>query len=266
MTDADVSTYACMDGYLCGEGSDTVTGTDTCPADKYCTAGAENDCSYADAFSNVGGLADDSECVRCPPGKICPSRSVGQIDCPEGSYCPGGHSSTADADIETCDAGHYCPAGSAMQTKCEPGTYQGDPGMASCDECPVGKYCLEPGTSTPTDCATYNGGEFQHWYCPAGSVYPTVCPPGYYGDGTTACTACPAGQYCWPVADDGAGGWEPAGISGDCDHASGFICQGGSWSPKPQYNGLEFIVPGSSDFSTYNGPVVEGYIAVAADQ
>ena len=51
--------------------------------------------------------------------------------------------------------------------------------------------------------------------------------------------------------------------SGDCDHASGFICQGGSWSPKPQYNGLEFIVPGSSDFSSYNGPVLEGHIAQA---
>ena len=77
MTDTDVPNFKCMDGYLCGSGSDTVTGTDTCPADKYCTEGTENDCSEADAFSNIGGLASDDECIRCPPGKICPSRSVG---------------------------------------------------------------------------------------------------------------------------------------------------------------------------------------------
>ena len=77
MTDTDVSSFPCMDGYLCGSGSDTVTGTDTCPADKYCTAGTENDCSEADAFSNIGGLASDDECIRCPPGKICPTRSIG---------------------------------------------------------------------------------------------------------------------------------------------------------------------------------------------
>ena len=45
MTDTDVPNFKCMDGYLCGSGSDTVTGTDTCPADKYCTEGTENDCS-----------------------------------------------------------------------------------------------------------------------------------------------------------------------------------------------------------------------------
>jgi len=120
--------------------------------------------------------------------------------------------------------------------------------------------------TAPTSCYDALPGPvttFNDWFCPAGSIYPTLCGPGLYGDLTTTCTACPAGKYCWPVEEDPAasGIWVPKGITGDCDHAAGFICQGGSWSPKPQYNGLDFLIAGSQDFTTYNGPTIAGYIA-----
>jgi hypothetical protein len=111
-----------MDGFICGEGSSSVTGTDTCPEDKVCIDGVESDCPD-ETFSFVKGLTSDAECIKCPPGKICPSKSIGQFDCPEGKYCPGGHATDTDPAIETCDPGHFCLAGSAMQKACEPGYY-----------------------------------------------------------------------------------------------------------------------------------------------
>lgn len=112
MSNADPPTnYPCMDGYLCNVGSQTVTGSDTCPEDFYCTAGTQTQCSDTDAtFSAIRGITSQNECIKCAPGKICPTYSVGQYDCPAGNYCPGGHKDLST--IVPCTPGHYCPLGS----------------------------------------------------------------------------------------------------------------------------------------------------------
>ena len=52
-----------------------------------------------------------------------------------------------------------------------------------------------------TDCL---GTGFRNWHCPEGSVYPTLCKPGYHIEegNTKECKPCPPGKYCWPVAEE----------------------------------------------------------------
>lgn len=84
------------------------------------------------------------------------------------------------------------------------GTYKLDMGW-SCnasvvDLCPEGKYCTPSGllTDSQSNCPSGN-------FCPAGSYYPRICPPGTYsGPLSEACSLCPAGSYSTP----GAGTWE----------------------------------------------------------
>jgi hypothetical protein len=109
--------------------------------------------------------------------------------------------------------------------------------------------------SAPTLC----DGPFDNWNCPLGSIYPKICKIGQTFDAALdECVPCPVGKYCWP---------EPAtwsadiGIRGNCDSVGGYLCRSGSYSPKPQQKNLNLILPGSSLFYSYNGPVIRGYIA-----
>jgi len=114
------TTYGCGNGYKCAAGSESITGNELCPIDAWCAGGVETAC-VAGTYSTIGGIEAATECVECAPGKICASLSVGIIDCPAGSYCPGNHSSTGD--ISACTAGHYCPTGSKIELDCTPGTF-----------------------------------------------------------------------------------------------------------------------------------------------
>ena len=97
-------------------------------------------------------------------------------------------------DISAClpaPKGNYAPGtGNDGFIPCEGGTYQDEEGQGACKPCPPGNQC------------------------PAGSVAPTKCPPGFYADsrqpwckecakgtyqnteGQRACKPCPAGSYC----------------------------------------------------------------------
>lgn len=125
ITSANKDDKPCADGYLCAAGSTTATGTDTCPIDNFCLAGVQTACN-AGTYSTIGGITAQTECIDCPPGKICPSNSVNIQTCPASYYCPIGtiHTDTTPANIVTpCTAGHYCAEGSVVEIKCEPGTY-----------------------------------------------------------------------------------------------------------------------------------------------
>ncbi len=100
---------------------------------------------------------------------------------------------------------------------------------------------------------------FSNYYCPEGSINPSKCPIGTFVENQQTCTACPAGKYCYPAADNSHNGQV-----NDCDFADGYLCRAGAWSPKPLVAGIQFIQAGSQTFLTYNGPVLQGYTAAAA--
>ena len=147
MVTTDVSsptvTYKCKDGYICGEGSTTEEGTEECAVDQYCQAGVPYDCDSG-TYSLARGLTKQSECIECPPGKYCPSRSVGITDCTAGYFCPGNMDKAPnDASYGTayeCTAGHYCPTGSPQEVKCPPGSYSNAVLQTECTPCAAGTY------------------------------------------------------------------------------------------------------------------------------
>ena len=100
--------YIVQPGYLTDSGAQKSVGSRSCPEDNFCVNGVATTCA-AGTLSLVTGLSAATECVQCAPGKICPSNSVGIVDCPAGKYCPGFHATSSDVAIKTCDAGHYCP-------------------------------------------------------------------------------------------------------------------------------------------------------------
>ena len=110
----------CMDGYICGDGSDSATGTEPCPVNYWCVGGVPTECPDGTYNQNTGAVSED-ECVLCPPGSICPDHEKSMIACPAGLYCPGGAYVVPDSVEEAdgvltvaCEAGHYCPEGSAV--------------------------------------------------------------------------------------------------------------------------------------------------------
>jgi hypothetical protein len=83
MVDLEYQAFPCQDGYICGTGSSTAQGTQECPRDHYCVAGALIPCPPG-FYSTITGLTQAAECAACPPGKICPNKSEGIYKCPEG--------------------------------------------------------------------------------------------------------------------------------------------------------------------------------------
>lgn len=51
-------------------------GNDLCPYDNYCNKGLPTPCPSG-SFVQVQGTTSIDECIQCPPGKICPTLSVG---------------------------------------------------------------------------------------------------------------------------------------------------------------------------------------------
>jgi hypothetical protein len=250
MTETDYTSFPCQDGYLCGAGSESGTGTQDCPKDQYCIAGVATDCPTG-YYSSETGLRSADECVACAPGKICPSFSVGIYSCVEGYFCPG--LITDEADMTICPIGYYCPSGSKLALMCEPGTYQDVTGQSDCETCTEGNYCSTSGLSAPVACVT----DYEMFYCPEGSIFPQKCAIGYYIESDQfTCTECPAGKYCWPAPDNSNDGQED-----DCDFEEGYLCRAGAFSPRPLIDGLAYIQPGSNFFLSYNGPVMGGYTA-----
>lgn len=179
--EANKNNYPCKDGYICAAGtggnpgSSSQSGSDLCPIDKFCVAGVATNCPAAQ-YSTVGGIASAAECVICSPGYYCPNHSVGITLCPAGFYCPGNQVDTTAAIA--CPAGSYCPLGSKINLLCPPGTFQATPNSAGpCTTCTAGSYCPTSGMTTPTSCAT----AYSNYWCPAGSIYPKKCAPGYKG-------------------------------------------------------------------------------------
>ena len=160
-----------------------VTGASVCVA---CAPGT---------FSNISGLyynstdADKACKGRCEqslttrPG----ATNAGNCSCPAGS----GYNETAAA-CQFCPAGKFThEAGLAACNVCAAGTISNSSGATACTACAHGLYGSTAGASACVLCPYNNTA------APTASSRPEdcSCAPGYHGDRTSKCIACPAGTY-----------------------------------------------------------------------
>jgi len=234
----------CNDGYICWAGSSSPTPFNT----EIITSSSPNLNTYNGRAARgcytsstaPGGVATNTpcplgtympssgatECLPCPPGYYCDTQGlleISQKTCQAGYYCSGGAKTAAPTDGTTgnaCPVGRYCPEGTNRWLACADGTTTTSTAATQCQKCPVGYTCSY--ASPYTLCATGNKA------CVEGTGYEPLCSAGTYRSGG-ACVNCPAGLFCV----DGRSVAAP----GDCSHGqcctAGFICTGGSPSPKP---------------------------------
>jgi hypothetical protein len=233
----------CELGYTCPEGSVLpALKTLKCPENTYCIDGVQIECP-AGSYNKYTGASAETECITCPPGKICPNHFTGITDCTGGKICYANRMSNISQASE-CLEGFYCPTGTFIPKKCDIGYYNPSKDQITCQACANGKKCETIGLIAETACGTNK-------ICPAMSIRDWDCPNGQQADNSTTCRDCDAGYYCWAKGTVGNNGRVAA-----CDQ--GYVCQIGSKSPKPYYN-IDNLTSGESAFTTYNGPAFYGH-------
>ncbi|KAF0713897.1 Aste57867_4168 [Aphanomyces stellatus] len=99
---------------------------------------------------------------------------------------------TSDTCVQ-CPAGSFCPGGCAAPTPCVIGTASAAPqatSSATCQACPAGSTALTPGSSTCTPCPAGMA-------CASPSALPVACSANAFNlGGAAACTPCLAGFAC----------------------------------------------------------------------
>lgn len=190
-----------------GEASHGVVTPKTCPAGYYCPNGTEtataNPCPIG-TYSNTTGLASESQCILCDPGKYCdnPNMLAPAGECNPGYYCTlAAFVPNPSVNGSECVQGTYCVQGSGFPVNCPKGMYGSAPQLTSlndCTFCPPGQYCDSPGLTAPS------GNCEPGYYCsnaseeaaPVGMAYGDICPAGSYcEEGSHQPTACDAGTY-----------------------------------------------------------------------
>lgn len=191
----------CPDGKECYDSASTSTpkartGADTaaaCPKGQYSPEGESTciDCEdgyYCDQDS--GTTVSQMYSQICDAGLLCTAAPSNDVSCCAGNTC------THD---DCCPAGYYCLAGATSKIACPYGKYRDVPGgtsLSDCSDVPAGYYGP---VMALTDSDQYECPK--GYYCPAGTIDPTPCPVGTYGDATgytsgADCVPCDAGSYC----------------------------------------------------------------------
>ncbi|XP_019641732.1 PREDICTED: sushi, von Willebrand factor type A, EGF and pentraxin domain-containing protein 1-like [Branchiostoma belcheri] len=133
-------------------------------------------------------------CVGCPAGFYLNEVNKTCTECPLGSYqeqinqlscvkCPRGTwtESAATRNISYC------------KELCQPGTFSSTT-MAPCENCPIGTYQTEVGSSSCTNCqpqqTTNITGSTSSNFC-----FERCSPGSFSVNGLAPCTPCPRGQY-----------------------------------------------------------------------
>ncbi|XP_071505045.1 uncharacterized protein [Diadema antillarum] len=247
----------CQAGYYCNEtGASTTSGI--CAARYYCPAGQVTP-TPADFLCPTGHYCVENlpAPTRCQDGTY--QDQMGRdscLTCEPGYFCDNTLYAVSDLSNASCPSGYYCPAGTkrANEFPCPPGTYNNltnSVNESSCTPCLAGFFCQTPGLSdpegecypgyyclmgednpTPNPCPEGN-------YCPSGSYKPTPCPAGTISSGitnenVTDCAPCAAGRYCTANSSSN-------GVTLPCNE--GFICTGGSDTPRPGNIAIGYICP-----------------------
>ena len=210
----------CTPGKYCPEGS--ISDTQSCPTGHYCNyvasigfGGIGKIPCPAGTYRDTEGAKSMSECTKCTAGNYCPEGTITPIICPKGHICPEGSKYAFDYPCPSgtyknteggsgvchdCTIGNYCPTACVQPMKCPPGYY-----------CPAKTGYLTNNLLMPA--GTYTGIMIIHSapssgidcpkgaYCPVGSVFPILCPPGTYNpdikqETKAACKPCDSGSVC----------------------------------------------------------------------
>lgn len=123
------------------------------------------DCLHSMAFSFFQlGLARESECQLCPPGKYCSGAGVDSFpsntsgNCDAGFYCVQGVNTPRPSQNFTgiggiCPPGAYCPEETSDPIGCPHGTFSNVSQLESADDCTLcsdGHYCEQTNLTEPT--------------------------------------------------------------------------------------------------------------------
>ncbi|XP_041098352.1 SCO-spondin [Polyodon spathula] len=239
----------CPRGWYCLTGAGLPSGR--CSSGHYCPEGTQFGSQFpcpAGTYSTRMGNGQKDDCRVCPEGSYCTEGSAKPTPCPVATYrsvkggkaaedctpCPAGYHCPRFATIKprACGTGSYSDHGSALCLPCLPGHYcsnetTSQEAMLSVMVCPAGLICTEGLDREPQRATTLCP---KGYYCPGGDIDPNprLCPNGTYSDRqglreVSACTPCPAGQYCFSKSQ---------GISrptGSCP--SGYHCPVGTGYP-----------------------------------
>ncbi|CEM28618.1 unnamed protein product [Vitrella brassicaformis CCMP3155] len=255
----------CLPGNICATTHNAVNplGDEECPIGFYCEPGLPRPCP-AGYYNDLPGQGSLDNCKICTAGKYCPAGSVAaDHDCLPGYFCPEGSKNPGDL-YHACPGGTYNP--SAAQ-----GTAPPVPPEDDCLACAAGILCL-PASKTNTMLCPYGyycensvkhvdylapapagkytgktGGRTSDAdmedcprgaYCPEGSSYPLLCPPGTFNPDQnevdeTACDPCTAGYAC-PFAGMTAGNTVKCATGHYCPegtrYATQFPCPRGTYT------------------------------------
>ncbi len=258
----------CTAGYYCPGGRDEPSNSSLlCSAGYYCPMGSGVSTQVAcpaGTFRGAVGGASVVDCAVCPAGMVCVIGTAVPVVCPIGSYCPPGTQSSlqfrcpvgtfgASLGLSTLSSCSACLAGMACTAS----------GLSQPDvSCSAGYFCLGgAASSTPLDGITGNVCPMGH-YCPINSMSPVPCPAGSFSPNTgnrnmSDCQNLPVGLFstssavvsisncssaicgntsltsCQPNVN---GFCSLSAVSaGSCDE--GFVCSGGSNTPRPTTSG-----------------------------
>lgn len=231
----------CPKGYYCGSTTTSATSLQTGGSLWSKSSDLSGGC-FNGTYCGLG-MTRSPDLLRdsCPAGFYCPVKTTSPLPCPGGTYSvstgrsslsdcvwtPQGYYSTQNSTSPNgrCSPGYYCPAQSTTPTEIP---------------CPPRFYRPESGAGAVSDCSLCVSGG----YCPIASVFPIVCPRGYfclggvstyepclpgtYGNTTglkssDECITCTGGSYC-----NGFGLTYPRGLVD-----SGFYCLSGCNSSTP---------------------------------
>ena len=206
-------------GEHCGD-----TGVEWCPAGSYCVEGIVEPCPR-NSYSRAGAPG----CTPCPEGSSSVEGSPSCLTCGERQIAVF-DDFLGTLTCQPCRAGYYF-----------------DEELVSCEECPLGAYCLANTDMQVCPLGRYNNVRkaTKCKECPSGTVGNTQCvnsvscassvetaclscPPGRFSNvaGAEQCEVCPSGRY---ASHSGARS------ATDCDACdAGALCGAGATSPFPR--------------------------------
>lgn len=177
--------------YNSGTGKKTSAECTPCDSGKYCsTEGLNTPSGFCSAgffcsrnaieeAPQIAGPGSNNYYGPCPKGSYCPSGAMGsqQIRCPLGTF------SSKKKITLNIYLGETKAIDNTVCQKCTDGFYCSTTGLiAPTGRCEVGYFCPE-GSSTPRG-ASPSSTQEQYCkatqYCPLGTGFPLVCPPGFY--------------------------------------------------------------------------------------
>lgn len=195
-------------------------------ANNICANLSQNDCNNT---AGCGDWDEDFGCTQCQSGTASAAGETTCASCPTGfdngwsaqhKTHPYGASSCSDWECETgyFQYGNYCIACDPANLPnfaiypenisncdnwiCDTGYYKGGANSDQCLSCPNNaNTCVSGSTAENITCQTgfiksITNGVVTCSTCPEHaeqSGNTCICSAGYYGDGNSSCTACPAG-------------------------------------------------------------------------